>query len=127
MAKLATSSFSVTLRIPKLTPGAILKPPMAKLTRHEIALKEHSERGKNGKAPHDSFDQVGLVMLPDQVSLDSNNWWVTNFSVKLPRYLGNGMIVNGDELKRYSDDENPENRRVTNSVAKGNFVSYPRG
>ena len=55
---------SVTLRIPKLTPGAVLKPPMVKLTRHEIALKEHSERGKNGKAPHDSFDQVGLVTLP---------------------------------------------------------------
>ncbi len=54
----------VLLRIPKLTPGKTLKPPMAKQTRKEIELKGNSTAGKNRKTPLDSFDQVGSNMLP---------------------------------------------------------------
>jgi len=84
---------SVTLRLPKLTPGAVLKPHMAKLTRHEIALKEYSEQRKNGKTPPDSSNQVGLVTLPDLSANDPNNWFASDYRIELPIYLGNGFVV----------------------------------
>ncbi len=83
----------VLLRIPKLTPGKTLKPPMAKLTRKEIELKGNSTAGKNRKTPLDYFDQVGSNMLPDQASLDENNWFAAVHQVNLPIYLGNGFVV----------------------------------
>jgi len=54
----------IFLRIPKLTPGKNLKPPMAKLTRKEIELNGTLGRGKNEKAPLNLSDQVGHNMLP---------------------------------------------------------------
>jgi hypothetical protein len=59
---------------------------MAKPTRKEILLQDEMEGKRQKTAPLEP-NQVGLNMLPDQVSLDSNNWWVTNFSLKLPSWI----------------------------------------
>lgn len=53
----------VFLRIPKLTPGKTLKPPMAKPTRKEILLQEEMEGRRQKTAPLEP-NQVGLNMLP---------------------------------------------------------------
>ena len=88
------STAQVTLRIPKLTPGKTLKPPMAKKTRKEIELERVAINQKQKqKAPLDA-NQVGLARLPDQGTLDENNWFGYFTEIPLPKYLGNGMIVN---------------------------------
>jgi len=53
----------VILRIPKLTPGTKLKPPMARKTRKEINLEDEKVTPKRKKASLES-NQVRPVRLP---------------------------------------------------------------
>ena len=55
----------INMRIPKLTTGKTLKPPMAKKTRVEVELE-----AQNKKIARPDLNQVGLLGLPGR---DSNS------------------------------------------------------
>jgi len=86
----------VILRIPKLTPGTKLKPPMARKTRKEIALEDARLVRRSKKTSPDA-NQVRSEGLPEWGTLDQNNWYCYFTEIPLPKYLGNGMILNPED------------------------------